>query len=100
MSSLEEQCHIDKGAYTDGPVLTAGVRMLFERIESLQERNAELEGAIRAVFDANKNRRATAIACDNTESEKERFECVRKSMEALVAFWGAIEALEPPQGSE
>lgn len=45
MSSLEEQCHIDKGTYTDGPVRTAEVRELFKRIAQLEGINAELEKA-------------------------------------------------------
>lgn len=42
MSDLEERCHIDKGTYTDGPVLTSDVRALFDRIKELEQRNTEL----------------------------------------------------------
>jgi len=36
MSDLEDMCHIDKGTYTDGPVRTADVRRLLERIAELE----------------------------------------------------------------
>jgi hypothetical protein len=41
MSDLEERCHIDKGTYTDGPVLTADVRALFDRIADARGRPAQ-----------------------------------------------------------
>ena len=42
MDELLEKCRIDKGTYTDGPVLTADVRKLFDRIEELEQKLAEL----------------------------------------------------------
>ena len=36
MSNLQERCSVDKGTYPDGPVLTADVSELFDRIAELE----------------------------------------------------------------
>jgi cell division protein FtsB len=70
MSDLEEQCHIDKGTYTDGPVLTANVRKLFDRIAELDAQLAKKDAEVARLREENAQLLGFDDAADQARYER------------------------------
>lgn len=81
MSDLEERCHIDKGTYTDGPVLTADVRRLFDRIAALKDAGTTMAGHLLFLADHLTGRIGEAALTGMEQSAKKWLELVPQEQE-------------------